>query len=77
MGREISSLITKHWKDHWPSVLFGIGLVIGGIVAIVNAYYFHGTIFIIVGIATCVLSEWVEEHYGKGSGPSGSMGSKG
>jgi len=63
MSREISSLITEHWKNSWPSVLLGAGIVIGGIVAIVNAHYFGGSILIIVGIATCVLSEWVEELY--------------
>ena len=53
-----SSLIAKHWKDHWPSVLIGAGIVIGGLYMVfVNASYFFGLLLIVVGVIAMILED--------------------
>jgi len=54
--RKISSLIATRWKDHWPDVLLGTGVVIVGIVVIVN-HYFVGPIIIVIGVVIMLFWE--------------------
>jgi len=46
--------MVQHWKDHWPGVLLGAGVVIGGIVAIVKVHPFVGAIVIVIGVVIMI-----------------------
>lgn len=63
MGR-VASLIAKHWKAHWPSVLLGAGLVAAGLYLVfVNASYFFGFLLIAVGVTAMVLEDLSTPRY--------------